>query len=130
MMMKNLSDFCNRHGVRVVDENKRAHRITKMNTMFFTSAIDYNIADIHPVVLETEKLYTLEISESELEKIANFESEVFNHMGMKGHYNLFETLMEQKEQEKYLREKYPAVKKAYEQYSLMLKLAKSGEISN
>jgi hypothetical protein len=33
-----------------------------------------------------------------------------------------------KEREKYLKNKYPAVKKAYEQYSLMLKLAESGEL--
>ena len=43
---------------------------------------------------------------------------------------MFETLMEQKEEEQFLKDKYPAVKKAYEQYSLMLKLAKSGEINN
>ena len=36
--------------------------------------------------------------------------------------------MEQKEREKYLRDKYPAVRKAYEQYSLMLKMAESGEL--
>jgi hypothetical protein len=49
-------------------------------------------------------------------------------MKQTGHYNLFEVLMEQKEQEQYLRTKYPAVRKAYEQYSLMLKLAESGEL--
>jgi hypothetical protein len=49
-------------------------------------------------------------------------------MAKKGHYRMFETLMEQKEHEKYLKDKYPAVKKAYEQYSLMLKLAESGEL--
>jgi uncharacterized protein YktA (UPF0223 family) len=73
-------------------------------------------------------LYTIEIAESELERIADFESKVFNHMEREGHYNLFLTLMEQKEQEKKLKNKYPAVLKAYEQYSLMLKLAQSGEI--
>jgi hypothetical protein len=49
-------------------------------------------------------------------------------MKQQGHYNMFETLMEQKQQEKFLRDKYPAVRKAYEQYSLMLKLAQSGEL--
>jgi hypothetical protein len=80
------------------------------------------------VVVDSEPLYTVEIAESELEKIANFESEVFNNMAKKGHYRMFETLMEQKEHERYLKDKYPAVKKAYEQYSLMLKLAESGEL--
>ena len=65
---------------------------------------------------------------SELDRIAEFESEVFNHMAKQGHYRMFETIMEQKEQEKYLKNKYPAVKTAYEQYSLMLKLAESGEL--
>jgi hypothetical protein len=41
---------------------------------------------------------------------------------------MFEVMMNQKEQERYLRNKYPAVKKAYEHYSLMLKLAESGEL--
>jgi len=46
-----------------------------------------------------------------------------------GSYNLFEIMMGQKEREKYLAEKYPAVKKAQEQYSMVLKLAESGELS-
>jgi hypothetical protein len=73
-------------------------------------------------------LYTVEIAESELERIADFESEVFNNMKKQGHYRMFEVIMEQKEEERYLKDKYPAVKKAYEQYSLMLKLAQSGEL--
>jgi len=35
--------------------------------------------------------------------------------------------MEQKEEEQLLKNKYPAVKKAYEHYSLLLKMAKSGD---
>jgi hypothetical protein len=80
------------------------------------------------IVFDSEPLYTVEIAESELERIANFESEVFNNMKKQGHYRMFETLMEQKEREQFLRDKYPAVKKAYEHYSLMLKLAESGEL--
>jgi hypothetical protein len=80
------------------------------------------------IVMDSEPLYTVEIAESELERIANFESEVFNNMKQQGHYRMFETLIEQKEHERALRDKYPAVKKAYEQYSLMLKLAESGEL--
>jgi hypothetical protein len=70
----------------------------------------------------------VEIAESEFTRIAEFENQVFNNMKDNGHYRLFETLMDQKRQEAYLRDKYPAVKKAHEQYSLMLKLAESGEL--
>ena len=44
------------------------------------------------------------------------------------HYMMFEMIMEQKQVERRLREKYPSVKKAYEHYSLILKLAESGEL--
>lgn len=130
--MSNPSDtarkFVNQHGIRVIDTNKRAYRHTLQNINLFRFADDYNRFLNDPVVFETETLYTVEIAESELERIAEFESRVFNNMAEKGHYNLFEALMEQKEQERYLRDAYPAVKKAYEHYSLMLKLAQSGEL--
>jgi hypothetical protein len=45
-----------------------------------------------------------------------------------GHYSLFEVLMQQKEEEQYLRKKYPAVQKAYEQYSMLLKMAEGNEL--
>lgn len=125
---KALTEFVNSHRINIIDSNKRAHRLTKMNTRFFNFADDYNKFVNEPVTLETETLLTVEISQSELEKIAVFEREVFNNMRTQGHYNMFETLMEQKDRERYLRDNYPAVKKAYENYSLMLKLAESGEL--
>jgi hypothetical protein len=94
---------------------------------YFKDPIDFN-AVVSEVVYDSEPMYTVEIAESELERIADFEAQVFNNMKKQGHYQMFEMLMEQKEQEKYLKNKYPAVKKAYEHYSLMLKLAESGEL--
>jgi hypothetical protein len=120
--------FCAEHQLRVVDSNKRAYKHTKANVSLFRFKDDYNKFLNEPIHFETETLYTVEISESELDRIAEFEEQVFNNMKSQGHYNMFETLMEQKDQEKYLRNKYPAVKKAYEHYSLMLKLAQSGEL--
>jgi hypothetical protein len=126
-MSDNLKEFCHHHSVRVLDTNKRASKYHKVNINYFKDPMDFNRVYEH-IVTDSEPLYTVEIAESELERIANFESEVFNNMKKQGHYRMFETLMEQKELERYLRDKYPAVKKAYEQYSLMLKLAESGEL--
>lgn len=120
-------EFCHKHGIKVLDSGKRAYKFTKMNVQWFRYQKDYNRIDSITNDFETETLYTIEISESELERIAHFENEVFNNMSKKGHYNMFEMLMEQKENEKYLRDRYPAVKKAYEQYSLMLSLANGGQ---
>ena len=123
-----IRKFCEEHRIRLLNTNKRAHRYHKVDVRYFGDPMDYN--RVSPLVLEyeTEPLYTVEIAESELEKIASFENQVFNNMKQNGHYNMFEILMEQKEKEKYLRNKYPAVRKAYEQYSLMLKMAESGEL--
>jgi hypothetical protein len=125
--MENIKQFCEQHQIRVLDTNKRAHRYHKVNVNYFRDPLDYNKVN-QEVVCDSEPLYTVEIAQSELERIADFEAQVFNNMKKQGHYQMFEMLMEQKEQEKYLRNKYPAVNNAYKQYSLMLKLAESGEL--
>jgi hypothetical protein len=127
MSEETTRQFCQQHNIRVLDTNKRASKYHKINVNFFKDPMDFNRV-YEDVVIDSEPLYTVEIAESELKRIADFESEVFNNMKKHGHYRMFEILMEQKEQEQYLRNKYPAVKKAYEHYSLMLKIAESGEL--
>lgn len=122
-----VKSFCLSHAIKILDTNKRAIIHTKVNLNYFTNSDDYNWIK-EELVRDTEPLYTVEIAESELRKIAQFESQVFNHMKQKGHYDMFNAIMEQKEREKFLKEKHPAVKKAYEHYSLMLKMAESGEL--
>ena len=126
-MSDKIQSFCEHHRIRILDTNKRASRYHKVNINYFRDPMDFNHV-YKDIAFDSEPLYTVEIAESELESVAKFEFEVFNNMKEKGHYRMFETLMEQKEHEQYLKEKYPAVKKAYEQYSLMLKLAESGEM--
>jgi hypothetical protein len=125
----NVKKFCEDHRIRVLDTNKRAHVYHKVNLNYFRDPSNFDMIQSHiDVVRDTEPLYTVEIAESELERIAEFEQQVFNNAKRTGHYNMFQAVMEQKEEEKYLRNKYSAVKKAYENYSLMLKLAQSGEL--
>jgi hypothetical protein len=128
MITENIKQFCQHHRITVLDTNKRAHRYQRINMAYFRDPMDFNKVSLVDVVNDTEPLYTVEIAQSELERIADFEAQVFNNMRKQGHYHMFEMLMEQKEEEKYLKDKYPAVRKAYEQYSLMLKLAQSGEL--
>ena len=129
MSQENIKKFAEHHRINIIDDNKRAYKHTRMDVKYFQNPFDYSeLTATEAIRYETVKLYTVEIAENELERIADFEAEVFNNMKQDGHYRMFETLMEQKEHEKYLRNKYPAVKKAYEHYSLMLKLAESGEL--
>jgi uncharacterized protein YktA (UPF0223 family) len=127
MQLEEFNDWCRRHGIQIIDKDKRAHRWTKQNVKYFQNPTDYNIV-YEDITLETEPLYTVEITLSELERLAEFEQQVFNNLKQTGHYNMFEKIMKQKHQEKDLRTKYAAVQKAYEHYSLLLKLAESGEL--
>jgi hypothetical protein len=124
-----IKEFCQAHRINLLNTNKRAHRYHKVNLNYFRDPGNFDMIQSHiDIVNDTEPLYTVEIAESELERIAEFEQQVFNNAKKTGHYNLFEALMGQKEEEQRLRNKYPAVKKAYEHYSLILKLAESGEL--
>jgi predicted methyltransferase len=125
----NVGKFIVNHRINVIDDNKRAHKHTRMNVRYFNNPVNYNeLTATAAIQFETEKLLTVEITESELERIADFEAEVFNNLKEHGHYRMFEHMVELKEREQYIKNKYPAVKKAYEHYSLMLKLAESGEL--
>jgi len=123
-----VKEFCHNHKIKVIDANKRATKYHKIDIRYFVNSKDYNSITQDVIPVDTEPLLTLEIAASELEYIAQFEQQVFNNMRKHGHYDMFNYIMQQKEEEKYLKEKYPAVKKAYEQYSLMLKMAKAGEL--
>jgi hypothetical protein len=99
--------------------------ITSYN--YFCNSTDYNVINRY-LEYKQQTRYTVQISETELENLQKFEDQVFNNMEISGHFNLFLTLMEQKEMEHKLREKFPALQKAYENYSLMLNLCTKGEI--
>ena len=125
-----MREFCEKHNIRIVDTNKRFARYKPISRLYFEDSKDYNIVNDLHVVYDTEPLYTIEIPLENLERIKEFEDQVFNNMKQNSshHYQMFEVMMEQKHKEKKLRDKYPAVKKAYEHYSLILKLAESGEM--
>ena len=129
MSQENVQKFVQYHRIQVIDDNKRAHKHTRMHVKYFSNPANYNeLTAMDAVEFETVKLLTVEITEHELERIADLEAEVFNNLHNQGHYRMFERMTELKEREKYLKNKYPAVKKAYEHYSLMLKLAERGEL--
>lgn len=117
-----------RHGIRVLDTNKKAYRRRILPPKYFTSATDMNVVEALNIETLTEPVYTIEITLDELEGIAKFEDQIFNKMANRGHYDLFTYIMEQKEKEKELRDRYTAVRKAYEHYSTMLKLAAGGDL--
>lgn len=116
------------HSAKIVDAHRQIRRMYPVRE-FFSNPADYNVIREQDRYVKTERAFLIELSESELSKMIEFEKRVFgNNDGFNSHhYNMFITMLEQKEQEAMLRETNDAVKKAYEHYSLMLTIAKSKE---
>ena len=74
MSENNIKKFLQYHHMQVIDDNKRAHKMTRMHVKYFNNPADYNeLAEMNAMNFETERLLTVEIAESELERIADFE---------------------------------------------------------
>ena len=121
-MNEELKQFCENYEVRVLNDQKRRARYHPPR--FFTDPERADIIRNDIDVYETEKVVTLEIPESRLRTLIEMEKRFYRwQRHSKTEVDMFETLMNKEREESYLRETNEAVKKAYEQYSLMLNLA-------
>ena len=90
---------------------------------FFT---DPERADIitRNMTYETECVYTVEIPEGRFRALVELEQRFFKWQHhSRGEVDMFQTLIDKEREEAHYRHTSPAVKKAYEQYSIMLNLA-------
>jgi hypothetical protein len=121
-MTDELKDFCRNYEVNVLNDQKRRARYHP--PQFFT---DPNRADLirnDIVKYETEQVYTVEIPEGRLRALVEMEQRFFKwQRHSKGEVDMFETLMDKEREEAHYRNTNQAVKKAYEQYSMLLNLA-------
>ena len=116
-----LKDFCKNYEVKIVNDNGRYHRCRPPTFFTDPNRADIIRNDIEP--FQTEILYTLQIPESRLKTLVELEKRFYNHRNSEGMRDMFEVLMDKEREESYYRHTNEAVKKAYEQYSLMLNLA-------
>jgi hypothetical protein len=121
-MNEEFKDFCRNYEVNVLNDSKRRARYRPPT--FFT---DPERADIirHDIVqYETEQVYTVEIPEGRLRALIEMEKRFYKWQHhTRSEVDMFETLMNKEREEAFYRNTNEAVKKAYEQYSLMLNLA-------
>jgi hypothetical protein len=121
-MNKEQKQFCENYEVRVLNDTK--HRARYRPPQFFTDPTRADIIRNDLVDFETEKVITLEIPEGRLRALVEMERKFFNyHRHNPGEVDMFQTLMDKEREEAHYRHISPAVKKAYEQYSIMLNLA-------
>ena len=117
-----IKEFLSRWRMNIVDSNRRTHCYPKHITYY-----RYNDLDYPPISYETEILHTIQIPESDLEELVNFYERVEESIKYTGSMDVFNHYIEREKADKAFREKYPAVKNAYDQYMMLYKLAKSGE---
>lgn len=117
-----LQRFCTLYHIKILSDARRYPIFVK--NKFFEVPNDLSIINSEPVVA-TEPLITLDIPSSKLQAVAELESVFFNNATGGHGRHIFETIMDQLEEEKMLRQQYPAVQDAYEKYSLMLNLCRS-----
>lgn len=116
-----LKKFCSDYEVRILNDSKRYAR--HRPPVFFSEEFDSDIIRNDFLEYQTERLYTVEIPESKLNTLIDMET--FFHNGRKDYQtrDMFEMLMQKEREERHLRYTNEAVRKAYENYSMMLHLA-------
>ncbi len=121
-MTDELNDFCKNYEVRVLNDQKRRARYHPPR--FFTDPERADIIRNDIVEFEHEKVITMEIPEGRLRALIEMERRFYKwQRHSKSEVDMFETLMNKEREEAFYRNSNPAVKKAYEQYSIMLNLA-------
>jgi hypothetical protein len=117
-----LKNFCENYEVRVLDNSKRRARYHPPR--FFTDPERADIIRKDVVEYEHEQVYTVEIPEGRFRALVELEQRFWkwqNHS--RGEVDMFQTLMDKEREEAFYRNSNEAVRKAYEQYSIMLNLA-------
>jgi hypothetical protein len=119
-MDEKLKKFCENYEVKIVNDQKRYARYRR--PQFFTEPLNASIIQ-DTMDMQTEKLYTLDIPESRLNTLVEMENRFMNFRNSDHSRDMFELLMDKEREESHYRHTNEAVKKAYEQYSIMLNLA-------
>jgi hypothetical protein len=115
-------DFYKNYEVCVLNDSKRRARYHPPK--FFTDPARADIIRNDVVEYETEKVITLEIPESRLKTLIEMERRFFKWQRHNpGEIDMFQTLMDKEREESYYRNTNETVRKAYEQYSMLLNLA-------
>lgn len=117
-----LKNFCENYEVRVLNDSKRRARYHPPK--FFTDPERADIIRKDIVEFEDERVYTIEIPEGRLRALVELEQRFFKWQHhTRSEVDMFQTLMDKEREEAFYRNSNEAVKKAYEQYSMMLNLA-------
>ena len=114
---KSTQSFLNRYRIIIRDTSQRIARVENRLLDFYEKH-DFRST----IAFQSEPLFTLEISESDLQRLVEIVEDQYNQLVRNGEISFYEYHKSKIKKEEALRDKNPALKKAYEQYRLLLKL--------
>lgn len=119
-----LQKFFKNYDVHVESDSKRCHRyIDRMPPAdFFVDPKDAAICASNYRV-EYEKMYTISIPESRLRTLVELEDRISRYHHHPRDMDMLSVLMDKERQEAALRHQNEGIRKAWEQYSMLLHLA-------
>lgn len=121
-MDQSTKDFLYNYEINILNDYKR--KIKMRSPTFFTDPYNSNVIQNRQIDCQEEKVFTLEIPEGRFRTLVELEKRFFKmQKHSRTELDLFEVLMDKEREETFLRETNEAVKKAYENYSMMLHLA-------
>lgn len=120
-----IRNFCEKYDIHILSSSKRAIR-NRSTPQFFVNSSDKNIIHNTAREFDTEPMLTVDIPQSRLEALCDLERVFFNNIEDHGHRRVFQVWMDQQQREKEYRDKYSAVRKAYEDYSALLTWVANG----
>ena len=136
MENKELQAFLHFYNTNLVNDSRRC--VSYRSNEYFSDPKDANIIrDARDFYYRNyqdlekeygyERLCVLEIPENALKNLVHLHQRFYNGSQNTGYSNVAKTIVEKEWREKDLRDRYPAVQAAWEQYSLMLHLASNGK---
>ena len=122
---KKLQRFLKNYDIHVESDSKRCHRYygNRMPEVeFFKDPTDASICHSN-YAIEYEKMYTISIPESRLKALVELEDRISRYHHRPRDMDMLSVLMDKERQEASLRHQNEGIRKAWEQYSMLLHLA-------
>ena len=120
-MKEKIQNFCKNYEVNILNDSKRRAKYKPIR--YFSDPNRADVMQYDTTIYDTEAVYTVEIPESRFNTLVEMEERFMNYRKDDYQRDWFEMLMNKEREEMFYRNSNEAVKKAYEQYSLMLHLA-------
>jgi hypothetical protein len=119
-----INKFFMENNIKVVNEKRGI--VSQRQNEFFTDPSNANfVVDSRAPYNSSEKIFVVEMPESALQHLIMLDNRFYARTNNDD--RTAKLMVEKERQEQVLREKYPAVQSAWEQYSLMLHLSSQSD---